>query len=252
MRRSIFLLTISLLASLWCCSDEEPYEPEKNNFSAWAGEKFHISIETDITHCNHTLTSANQEIATATLDDSQTGINIITYKSGETTIRLIDTDQNRILYEVYIYVKYFSSPEIIDWGIPLKEGSPGYPGITIKATDLRIPPEIEKELREESKPFIGATYTFNSDTKIFTIKTISGISYEGSYEWNLTSLTLTHDGKKEKYGFKFATGMSHGYIIEADKTEKYQRRYPDAGITEVKVNHVWKDDGRIHVGGLTF
>ena len=61
-----------------------------------------------------------------------------------------------------------------------------------------------------------------------------------------------HDGKKEKYGFKFATGMSHGYIIEADKTEKYQQRYPDAGITEVKVKHVWKDDGRIHVGGLTF
>ena len=57
-----------------------------------------------------------------------------------------------------------------------------------------------------------------------------------------------HDGKKEKY----VTGMSHGYIIEADKTEKYQRRYPDAGITEVKVNHVWKNNGIIPPGGILF
>ena len=107
-------------------------------------------------------------------------------------------------------------------------------------------------MREESEPFIGATYTFNQDTRKFTIKTFSGVSYEGSYEWNLTSLTLMHDGKKEKYGFKFATRMSHGYIIEADKTEKYQRRYPDAGITEVKVNHVWKNNGIIPPGGIIF
>jgi len=30
------------------------------------------------------------------------------------------------------------------------------------------------------------------------------------------------------------------------------QRYPDAGITEVKVNHVWKDNGIIQLGGLTF
>ena len=40
--------------------------------------------------------------------------------------------------------------------------------------------------------------------------------------------------------------------IEADKTEKYQRRYPDAGITEVKVNHVWKNNGIIPPGGIIF
>ena len=27
---------------------------------------------------------------------------------------------------------------------------------------------------------------------------------------------------------------------------------PDAGITEVKVNHIWKDNGIILLGGLTF
>ncbi|WP_290081851.1 hypothetical protein [Bacteroides acidifaciens] len=248
MRFAIFLLITSLFIVSYGCSKEEPYEPEKKSISIWEGETSHISIETDLTHCNCALQSEDQEIATATID--KTGICITTHKSGSTMIRLLDND--KILCEIFVYVKYFSSPEIIDWGIPLKEGSPGYPGITIKATDLRIPPEIEKELREESEPFIGATYTFNQDTRKFTIKTFSEVSYEGSYEWNLTSLTLMYDGKKEKYGFKFATGMSHGYIIEADKTEKYQRRYPDAGITEVKVNHVWKNNGIIPPGGIIF
>lgn len=248
MRFAKFLLIASLFISSYGCSKEELYEPEKKSISIWEGETSHISIETDLTHYNCTLQSEDQEIATATIDEI--GICITTHKSGSTMIRLLDND--KILCEIFVYVKYFSSPEITDWGIPLKEGSPGYPGITIKATDLRVPPEIEKELREESEPFIGATYTFNQDTRKFTIKTFSGISYEGSYEWNLTSLTLIHNGKKEKYGFKFATGMSHGYIIEADKTEKYKQRYPDAGITEVKVKRIWKNDGIIYVGGLTF
>jgi len=250
MRISRFLLFVLLCTSSYGCSEEEPYEVEKKSVSIWEGETAHVTIETDLIEHNYKLESENQEIATAIIDEM--GVCITTYKSGSTMIRLIDADKNEIACEIYVYVKYFSSPEIIDWGIPLKEGSPGYPGIIIKATDLRIPPEIEKELREESKPFIGATYTFNQDTRKFTIKTFSGISYEGSYEWNLTSLTLIHNGEKEKYGFKFATGMSYGYIIEADKTEKYKQRYPDAGITEVKVKHVWKNNGIIPSGGIIF
>ena len=102
---------------------------------------------------------------------------ITTYKSGSTRIRLIDTDNNKIACEISVYVKYFNSPEIVNWGIPLK-GNPDYPGVIIKAVDLRIPPEIEIELREKDKPFIGATYTFNQETKKFTMKTDSGIFRE--------------------------------------------------------------------------
>ena len=178
---------------------------------------------------------------------------ITTYKSGSTRIRLIDTDNKKIACEIYVYVKYFNSPEIINWGIPLK-GNPDYPGVIIKAVDLKIPPEIEVELREKEKPFIGATYTFNQETKKFTMKTDSGIFREGTYEWNITFLTLMYDDKAEKFGFKFATGISlgYGYILQSDKTAEYQQRYPDAGITEVKVNYIWKDNGIIQLGGLTF
>lgn len=251
MKIANFLLITLLFIFSYGCSDEQPYEPEKQDFSVWAGEKFHFNIETDIAHGNYALTSANQEIATATLDDNQTGINVITYKRGKTIIQLIDTDNNKIVCEISISVKYFSSPEIIDWGIP-PESSSDYPGIIIKATDLRIPPKIEEELREEVKLFIGTTYTFNQKTMRFTMKTDSGISYEGTYEWSLTSLTLMCNNKIEKYGFKFATGIMHGYIIQADKTQKYQLQYPDAGITEVKVNHVWQDNGIIPSGGIIF
>ena len=82
-------------------------------------------------------------------------------------IRLIDTDNNKIACEISVYVKYFNSPEIVNWGIPLK-GNPDYPGVIIKAVDLRIPPEIEIELREKRKPFIGATlYIQSGNQKVY-------------------------------------------------------------------------------------
>ena len=245
----IFLFITSLLISSYGCSEEQPYEVEKKSVSIWEGVTSHIIIETDLTEHNYKLESENQEIATATLDVM--GVCIATYKSGSTMIRLIDTDNNKIVCEIYVYVIYFNSSEIINWGIPF-EGHPGSPGIIIKAIDLRIPPEIEVELREKEKPFIGATYTFNQETKKFTMETDSGIFKEGTYEWNITSLTLMYDNKTEKFGFKFATGMSYGYILQSDKTVEYQQRYPDAGITEVKVNYIWKDNGIIQLGGLTF
>ena len=229
MRISRVLLIVLLLASSYGCSEEEPYEVEKKSVSIWEGDTWHVIIETDLTEHNYRLESENQEIATAILDEMS--VCITTYKSGSTMIRLIDTDNNKIACEISVYVKYFNSPEIVNWGIPLK-GNPDYPGVIIKAVDLRIPPEIE--------------------TKKLTMKTDSGIFREGTYEWNITSLTLMYDDKTEKFGFKFATKMSYGYILQSDKTAEYQQRYPDAGITEVKVNHIWKDNGIILLGGLTF
>ena len=181
MRFAIFLLIASLFISLYGCSEEQPYEVEKKSVSIWEGMTSYVIIETDLTQHNYKLESENQEIATAILDEMS--VCIATYKSGNTMIRLIDTDNNKITCEIYVYVKYFNSPEIINWGIPLK-GNPDYPGVIIKAVDLRIPPEIEVELREKEKPFIGATYTFNQETKKFTMETDSGIFKEGTYEWN--------------------------------------------------------------------
>ena len=168
MRIYIFLFITLLLISSYGCSEEQPYEVEKKSVSIWEGVTSHIIIETDLTEHNYKLESENQEIATATLDVM--GACIATYKSGSTMIRLIDTDNNKIVCEIYVYVIYFNSSEIINWGIPF-EGHPGSPGIIIKAIDLKIPPEIEIELREKEKPFIGATYTLNQETKKITMKT---------------------------------------------------------------------------------
>ena len=241
MKISKLSLIAFLLTFLYGCSKEQPYEPEKQAISLWPERTLHLNINTDFRHCNYTLKSDNQEIATASPDDNKTGVYIIAHKSGKTMIRLMDTDNNKILCEIYVYAKYFSSPEVIDWGI-LQEG---YEGIVIKAKDIGTQKKIENELWEEDKRLIGAIYTFKNKTKKFTMKTISGISSEGIYEWDITSLTLMYDDKVERYGFKLATRTEYEYIIQVDKTKKYQLKYPSAGITEVKVNRAWKDNGII-------
>lgn len=179
------------------------------------------------------------------------GIYVITHKSGSTIIQLIDTNDDKIVYEIYVSVKYFGSPHIQEWGIPLVECNPGYPGIIVEAKDTETKKIIEEELKNQGSLFIGATYSFDPNTLKFIMVTHSGITYEGTYEWNITSLTLMYDGKIEKYDFKFATGMGSGYFIQADKTEEYQLQHPNAGITEVKVKRVWQDKW-ITPGGLTF
>ena len=118
MRIDRFLLFVLLLASSYGCSEEQPYEVEKESVSIWEGDTRHVIIETDLTEHNYKLESENQEIATATLDEM--GVCIATYKSGSTMIRLIDTDNNKIVCEIYVYVIYFNSSEIINWGIPLE------------------------------------------------------------------------------------------------------------------------------------
>ena len=112
MRIDRFLLFVLLLASSYGCSEEQPYEVEKESVSIWEGDTRHVIIETDLTEHNYKLESENQEIATATLDEM--GVCIATYKSGSTMIRLIDTDNKKIACEIYVYVKYFNSPEIIN------------------------------------------------------------------------------------------------------------------------------------------
>lgn len=245
------LLIAYLFFFSYGCSEEQPYEPEKKYVSVWPEDTEHVRIEADLTHGNFTLKSDNQEIATAIIRDDKTSVCVIAHKSGATMIRLIDTDKDQMLCEISVSVKYFGSSRIIDWGIP-SEGYPGYPEVIVKAKDIEIQKKIEDELQVEGRSFIGTTYKFNSETNKFTMKTLSGIDHEGSYEWDITSLTLRYDDRVERYGFKLATGMRYGYFIQADKTEKYQLKYPDAGITEVKVKHVWQDKGIFEMGGLTF
>ena len=74
--------------------------------------------------------SNTRPLYTCLLYTSEMSVCIATYKSGTTMIRLIDTDNNKIACEIYVYVKYFNSPEIINWGIPLK-GNPDYRSASI-------------------------------------------------------------------------------------------------------------------------
>ena len=53
MRISRLLLIVLLLASSYGCSEEEPYEVEKKSVSIWAGDTWHVIIETDLTEYNY-------------------------------------------------------------------------------------------------------------------------------------------------------------------------------------------------------
>ena len=57
MRISRLLLIVLLLASSYGCSEEEPYEVEKESVSIWAGDTWHVIIETDLTEYNYRLES---------------------------------------------------------------------------------------------------------------------------------------------------------------------------------------------------
>ena len=57
MRISRLLLIVLLLASSYGCSEEEPYEVEKKSVSIWAGDTWHVIIETDLIEYNFRLES---------------------------------------------------------------------------------------------------------------------------------------------------------------------------------------------------
>ena len=57
MRISRLLLIVLVLASSYGCSEEEPYEVEKKSVSIWAGDTWHVIIETDLTEYNYRLES---------------------------------------------------------------------------------------------------------------------------------------------------------------------------------------------------
>ena len=57
MRIDRFLLFVLLLASSYGCSEEQPYEVEKESVSIWEGDTRHVIIETDLTEHNYKLES---------------------------------------------------------------------------------------------------------------------------------------------------------------------------------------------------
>ncbi len=111
--------------------------------------------------------------------------------------------------------------------------------VIVEAKDAEKKLLIENELWEYVKQRQRTLYTFDGETKEFTMDIAqSGVKYKGTYSCNMDSLILKYDNTTERYGFQIAVGRV-SYIIKADKTKEYQLLYPNAGITSVKVNRVW-------------
>lgn len=145
MRITKLLFITLLIPFLYNCSFEQPpYEPEKKAVTICEGETSHVSIDTDLTQFNYRLESENQEIATAILDDM--GICILTFKSGSTEIRLMDTVNNKTLCEISVYVKYFNSLKINDWGDSIKRRLSGISGNNNKNNESQYSKRNKKRI----------------------------------------------------------------------------------------------------------
>lgn len=233
------------------CSESQPDNeqltvPNRSSITLWIGETYDIILNAGFESNKYILKSDNPEIASAGFAENDNKFYINTFSDGVTSIRLIDSDNDKVVNEISVTVLYFSSEKIEETYL-----HPNKSEVFVTAQDVEVQKIIENELWKEIKERKFSVYTFSKETKRFTMDVPQlGAYYEGIYEWDINFLTLKYDNTIEKYAFEIAVGRN-GYIIQADKTNEYQLLYPKAGITEVKMNRVWHDcDILTNIGGL--
>lgn len=230
-----FIYAIFLFCS---CSEQEVVpeiaKPELIYFYGFIGEKNYAFI--DMKANNYTLKIDDPEAISWKYIEKSDAVEINTSKGGSFSIDVLDKDGN-VKIVISIYAFYLRSKHIEEISNHPTERIE----IIVNVENNDIKKIIEDELREDLQQKDNTLYTFDAETKIFTINNPrTGEKYQGSYDWNIDSLTLKYNDMTEKYGFKIATGRHH-YLLWADKTEEYRLRYPDAGITSVRVKKIWYD-----------
>ena len=236
-------LTFIICSLLFLCScsenqtDPQPSEPSKTYFEPFVGEKFYASFDAE--GDDYTLKIDNPEVISWEYTKHKGVIRIKALSSGDASISVIDVDGSAIAI-FHVWAHYFGSSNIEE--ITMRPPDPNVKSeVIVEAKDAEKKLLIENELWEYVKQRQRTLYTFDGETKEFTMDIAqSGVKYKGAYSCNIDSLILKYDNTTERYGFQIAVGRA-SYIIKADKTKEYQLLYPDADITSVKVNRVWYD-----------
>lgn len=194
------------------------------------GEGFYVSIESEISQC--TLELSEPEVASAKLIKDKKAVHVKMLNIGETSITVVNSEGNKIAI-IYVRASYFSG-QLEEWRRVENIESE----IIVEATDSQIKQSIHNELSKELELKLGTKYTFDADTKKFTMDIEqTAKKYRGVYAWNIDSLFLKYDDTVEKYSFDHCG--SYYYVIEANKTKEYQLKYPQAGITDIRIKRVW-------------
>ncbi len=238
MKKLAFIICSLLL--ICSCSDKQtdpqPKEPSKTYFEPLVGEKFYASFDAE--EDDYTLKIDNPEIISWEYTKHKGVIRIKALSSGNASISVTDANDNTIAI-IGVWAHYFGSSNIEE--ITMHPDPNVKSEVIVEAKDAEKKLLIENELWEYVKQRQRTLYTFDGETKEFTMDIAqSGAKYKGTYSCNIDSLILKYENITEKYGFQIAAGRV-SYIIKADKTKEYQLLYPNAGVTSVKVNRVWYD-----------
>lgn len=240
MKEKIFIISIILL--LYSCSKEGAAEqsvikPQYTNFEYFVGQEDFASF--DATDENYTLNLNNPNIISWEYTKNKGVIRIKALNSGEASIKVTNTNGN-VIAVFHVLVRYFGSKDIWETDEISMDAKNN---ISIIAEDEEVKQSIEEELWEYVNSMKGTVYTFDDDTKKFTmdVKKLEQ-KHKGTYSCNGDSLNLNYEGITENYAFKIVAGVI--YILKIDKTEKYRVLYPNAGISSVIVERVWYDKDR--------
>lgn len=244
MKRISFILCILLV--LYSCSETEDVLPEVKEppvtyYRGFIGEKFLSRIECE--NANYTLRNDNPDIVSWEYTKNKSVIRIQAIKEGSGTISVVEADSS-VVAIIHIRGYYFDGKNIEEVDMhPTLDFE-----VVVEAEDLVVKQLLENQLREDMLRMRRTLYTFDSETKEFTMDIVSsGQKYRGIYEWNIDSLALKYNNTVERYGFKVATGRD-SYVLHTDKTKEYQQLYPDAGIGLVRLQRLWHDwDIKTHI-----
>ncbi|MCS2890489.1 hypothetical protein [Parabacteroides faecis] len=236
MKKGIFI--IYSLFVFCCCSEKEtiqdPINPDVTSFSGLVGEKFYVFIEMRAN--GYSLKNNDPQIISWEYIEKDDAICIYALNDGIGSIDVQDTEGN-IKSIISVSAYDFGSSNIEEIAMHPTEKS----SVFVEANDKNISKLIEDELWTEIKQKKKTLYSFNKETKEFTMNIpLLEQTFCGTFNWSIDSLTLKYNDITEKYSFQVATGRLC-YIIRADKTKEYQLLYPDAGITSVKVKRIWYD-----------
>lgn len=237
MKRISFILCILLV--LYSCSETEDVLPEVKEppvtyYRGFIGEKFLSRIECK--NANYTLRNDNPDIVSWEYTKDKAVVCVQTIKEGSGSISVVDADST-VIAVICVIGRYWGSKNIEEIDMhPTLDFE-----VVVEAEDLVLRQLLENQLREDMRCMRRTLYTFDSETKEFTMDIVSsGQKYKGIYEWNIDSLALKYNNAVERYGFNVATGRD-SYVLHTDKTKEYQQLYPDAGITLVRLQRLWYD-----------
>lgn len=220
----IFLLLILFFIS--CSKNEESIANDNfiklSSYSVrfLAGDECLIDVHSNTGDLS--LVEENPKIATGWWTNNGKSIKIKGESVGITSIYVKDRYDPDVLSKIDIVSGYFEGyyKEIESDAITV-----------IQVDDNVIQKEIEFELKVLAKARIGTLYSFSKNTKTVIIREPQGKSYNGSYDWNIDSITIKTNETTQKYLFR---QVDDGLIeIGLDLAEIYKRKYPNISIYHI-------------------